>query len=83
MTTPSTIVREWHETLDKSGIFVLSWPSVSPELNPIEHVWAYLKSGLREKTVTGDNDELFNVLDNVSMESLISTVILSIRKIHL
>ena len=40
---------------------------------PIENVWALMKSGLREKTVTGGNDELFNVLGIVTMESHIST----------
>ena len=48
--------------LDEAGIFVMSWPSVSPDLNPIENVWALLKSGLREKTVTCGNDELFKAM---------------------
>ena len=58
----------------------MSWPSVSPDLNPIENVWTLLKSGLREKTVTGGNDELLNVL--VQEWDSIDTVpvILSIRK---
>ena len=66
--------------LDESGIFVLSWPSVSPDLNPIENVWALLKSGLREKTVNGGNDELFNVVVEIwdSIDTL--PVILSMRK---
>ena len=68
--------------LDESGIF-LSWPSVLPDLTPIENVWALLKSCLREKTVIGGNVELFNILDNVSMESYISAVLLSMGKIRL
>ena len=63
--------------LDEAGIFVLSWPAVSPDLlNPIENVWTLLKSGLREKTVTGGNDELFNVLVEIwdSIDTLPKTV---------
>jgi transposase len=34
------IVKDW---FDSSGISVLEWPPYSPDLNPIEIVWAWLK----------------------------------------
>ena len=30
---------------------VIEWPSVSPDLNPIENIWAYLKEQLRHYEV--------------------------------
>ena len=76
------IVGEWPETfkMNQEFCFVLSRPPVSPYLNPIENVWALLKSGLREKNVTGGNDEF--LMSQQKLYEIQDTLlfILSLRK---
>ena len=46
---------------------VLEWPAYSPDLNPIENLWAILKQQLRKQTVFWENlekvYEIWNEID--------------------
>lgn len=41
---------------DELGLETLEWPPYSPDLNPIENVWAYLNSKLDKDGVTSRRD---------------------------
>ena len=43
---------------------MLEWPAKSPDLSPIEQVWAYIKKQLEGQTFTSA-DQLFNAINNV------------------
>ena len=40
------------------------WPSNSPDLNPIENVWAYIEHKLKKRVCTSDN-ELYEQIERV------------------
>jgi hypothetical protein len=58
---PHTAARKYPEFFN--GVDVLEWPAKSPDLNPIEHLWGYLKMKLIGHVFTSP-DELFDFLSN-------------------
>jgi len=44
----SRLCTEWKT---QNGITTMNWPASSPDANPIENVWSYMKHKLREKFI--------------------------------
>lgn len=53
---PSHKGREVTRFLDDHGIEVLPWPGNSPAMNPIDNLWAILKSQTKKKTITNKQE---------------------------
>ena len=59
---PPDIARLTKKRLVNEDVEVLPWLAVSPDLNPIENVWAAMETGLRKMPVSTDSDKLFGRL---------------------
>ena len=66
--------------LREHQIETLEWPSNSPDLNPIEHLWAYMKMALRKKMITSKSQlksEIANIWKNEISKDFLEKLILS------
>lgn len=64
----SRITRDY---FDRNDIEVLEWPAQSPDLNPIEHLWAHIKLELKKFPATSVSDlkvKLVDIWNGISVE---------------
>lgn len=66
-------VRNWlREFALGTGVDIMDWPPYSPDLNPIENVWALLKEKIIDRYPELDDmpntPELFNLLERAAVE---------------
>lgn len=77
----SGYTRAW---FDENRVDVMPWPAISPDLNPIENLWAYMQHKVYEGGVSFDNEqELMNKIKDVWDEipqSIIDNLIGSMNK---
>ena len=77
-------VRNW---LDSKNIVKLEWPTHSPDLNPIENLWAILKYKLRRRTVKTKKELIYWVkrewkeIPKQKIENLIDSIPRRISKV--
>lgn len=57
--------------LRNNNINTMEWPALSPDMNPIEHVWGVLSKGIQRLEVNNSN-ELFAALRNCWNEKMAS-----------
>lgn len=73
----SLAVRAWFEENDISK---MEWPSQSPDLNPMEHVWARLKTNLEGKIFRNKEElklalqEKWNAIEPQFLEKLVASM---------
>jgi transposase len=52
------------DALDDLGLNVMSWPTQSPDLNPIEHLWVHLQKEIRkDPRIFATHDELWGRIE--------------------
>ena len=56
------VVRICRQFLNRNNVNVLPWPAVSPDRNPIEHIWDYLGRKVRARGKVHNLRDLENAL---------------------
>jgi transposase len=67
-------VTDWK---NKQKILFLKWPSNSPDLNPIENVWAILKRNIKKINITTSEEFvecITNEWNKIKQESIINII---------
>jgi AAA15 family ATPase/GTPase len=73
----SLLVREW---LQENLIRVMKWPSQSPDLNPIEHLWEEVERRIRCQNFRNKNElrekieEVWNEMPQSMLDKLIDSM---------
>ena len=65
--------------LHDHNVNVIPWPAVSPDLNPIENVWALMKRELRQRPLARNSNELFTTLEDIWMGIDVATFTASVH----
>lgn len=70
------------EFFERNGIHTMYHPSQSPDLNPIEHLWSYIKGKLVKKNFTKKSDLIDAVVEewNAIPVSLCQSLVMSMKK---
>ncbi|XP_065360308.1 uncharacterized protein LOC135954163 [Calliphora vicina] len=70
--------------MQENGIEVLDWPSSSPDLNPIENLWAIMKRKLRndpQRTTSALKDKIQEIWDLITPEECKNLIVTMPKRI--
>ena len=56
------VARIYQQILNRNNVNILTWPAVSPGMNPIEHIWDYLGRKVRARGNVHNLRDLENAL---------------------
>ena len=59
---PAILMHDNARPLNRNNVYVLPWPAVSPDMNPIEHIWDYLGRKVRARGNVHNLRDLENAL---------------------
>ena len=59
---PPYVARITRQFLNRNNFNVLPWPALSPDMNPIEHIWDYLGRKVRSRGNINNLRDLANAL---------------------
>ena len=62
---PAHTAKRTIQWFERNEINIMVWPSQSPDLNPIEHLWDHLKREIRKKKQCRTLDELWEVITDI------------------
>lgn len=68
--------------LNENSVDLIKWPSQSPDLNPIEHLWDYLDRQIRKKNISNRNEfwEELQKQWNMIPEDVCANLVSSMRR---
>ena len=78
----AAIVANW---LNRNGVEWLHWPSFSPDLNPIEHLWDEVERQLKKKQPKPQNqlkESLIKVRHGIELSTLKKLVDLVLNRLN-
>jgi hypothetical protein len=76
---PKHTAKKTRECLERQELVILDWPSQSPDLNPMEHIWVELKKRIEKRKNQHKNiQELWDMVqeewENIGMDTCINLI---------
>jgi hypothetical protein len=64
------VVGVCQQFLQEEGIDAMDWPTRSPDLNPIEHIWDIMSRAIHQRHVAPQTEALVQVWEEIPQETI-------------